>query len=209
MEKQNIKFLIFSLVFLICNINSISFSQIIQNVVNLNNLNDINMKDKSKNTKIITKSKSNSKDITKNIDSLVENDVKLEPKNEQSLNQTTSQTTNQTQYYSLIYKNEKIQSLDSNQKQFIEKLFLVLQKYPNKHLALLSYVNGNKEDEENIRIAKLRNKFIIDYMTKNGISENRISKKGVSGLIVKDNVKLFKNSNITEIIITEKFNFKK
>lgn len=122
---------------------------------------------------------------------------------EKTNEQITEQTGTQTKYFSLIFKNAKKQSLDSNQIQFIEKIGLFLKKYPNKRIALLSYVSGNKSPEENLRIAKLRNKYIIDYLTKNGISEDRISKKGVSGLIVKENIELFKSSNIIEIIITE------
>jgi len=230
--------LIFFVVSLIYSNNTILYSQINQNEVISSNFNDINMKKKSKNTIIKPKSTSKVKtkrtltvsnnivtnpalaseplindNLANNLDRKLEKDNKTElnevQKIEQKIEQKTEQTSSQTKYFSLIFKDEKTPSLDSNQNQFIEKLFLVLKKYPNKHLALLSYVNGNKNPEDNLKVAKLRNKYIIDYMTKNGIAEDRISKKGVSGLIVKENIELFKNSNIIEIIITEQNKLKK
>lgn len=230
--------LIFFVVSLIYSNNTILYSQINQNEVISSNFNDINMKKKSKNTTIKPKSTSKVKtkrtltvsnsvvtdpavaseplindnlanNLAINLDRNLEKDNKTELNEVQKIEQKAEQTSSQTKYFSLIFKDEKTPSLDSNQNQFIEKLFLVLKQYPNKHLALLSYVNGNKNPEDNLKVAKLRNKYIIDYMTKNGIAEDRISKKGVSGLIVKENIELFKNSNIIEIIITEQNKLKK
>ena len=55
-----------------------------------------------------------------------------------------------------------------------------------------------------MNIAKKRNAYIIDFLTKNGIDEKRISKKASSGMVAKQNVELFANSNIIEIMILEK-----
>lgn|GEM_PF-4109988 len=238
MGNKIIMVLIFFVVSLIYSNNTILYSQINQNEVILSNFNDINMKKKSKNIIIKPKSTSKVKtkrtltvsknivtnpavaseplindnlvnNLANNLDRNLEKDNKTELNEVQKIEQKAEQTSSQTKYFSLIFKDEKTPSLDSNQNQFIEKLFLVLKQYPNKHLALLSYVNGNKNPEDNLKVAKLRNKYIIDYMTKNGIAEYRISKKGVSGLIVKENIELFKNSNIIEIIITEQNKLKK
>ena len=113
-----------------------------------------------------------------------------------------------TQYYSLIYKDHRAVALDSNQKKFLEKITELMNKFPAKSIALISYSKGNKTPKEDINIAKKRNQYIIDYLIKNGIDETRISKKASSGIIAKQNVELYANSNIIEIMILEKVNLK-
>lgn len=109
-----------------------------------------------------------------------------------------------TQYYSLIFKDNRTVALDSNQKKFLEQVHQLLKKFPNKSIALISYAKGNINQKEDLNIAKKRNKYIIDYLLKNGIEEKRISKKAVAGIIAKQNIELYANSNVIEIMIIEK-----
>lgn len=141
-------------------------------------------------------------DISMNNDNLIE--TKDEITKEGGTNEVVTNERPKTQYYSLIFKDNRTVALDSNQKKFIDQIHLLLKKFPKKSIALISYAKGNKTPKEDLNIAKKRNAYIIDFLTKNGIDEKRISKKASSGMVAKQNVELFANSNIIEIMILEK-----
>lgn len=114
-----------------------------------------------------------------------------------------------TQYYSLIYKDSRSYALDSNQKKFMSQIAILLNKSTNKNIAMISYVKGNKSQADDIKIAKKRTTYIIDFLEKNGVGKERISKRELSGIVAKQNVELYEKSNIIELMIVEKMNVKK
>lgn len=114
-----------------------------------------------------------------------------------------------TQYYSLIYKDSRSYALDSNQKKFMSQIAILLNKSTNKNIAMISYVKGNKTQADDIKVAKKRTNYIIDFLAKNGVGKDRISKRELSGIVAKQNVELYEKSNIIELMILEKMNVKK
>ena len=101
--------------------------------------------------------------------------------NEQQKETLTGEHLPADQYYilnSIMFEFDKY-DLDEEAQKEADRILDVLLKYPDIQIELTGHTDAVGADEYNIRLSKNRAKAIADYLTKHGVSPDRITIKGI------------------------------